>query len=104
MSAQLRAFRPLFATQNLAVGTAATAITFPTTLGTMSVRVCNIGTQTVFMLPREAGNATDATATNAIPIPAGQTEVFTLSPGTTNLSLVAGATGSTIYTTLGEGL
>lgn len=103
MSMQLRAFRPLAATQNIVVSAAAQTQTFNYNLGTFSVRFCNIGTQTSFILFREAGNVTDATVTNAIPIPAGQTEIFTCPVGTLNFSVI-GAVGSTLYTTVGEGL
>lgn len=104
MSMQTRAFRPLALTQNIAVTAAAQSQTFNYSLGTFAVRFCNVGTQTVFILPRETGNTTDATVTNAIPIPAGQTEIFTMSQGTINFSVIAAATGSTLYTTVGEGL
>lgn len=103
MSTQLRAFRPLAPTQNLAVGVAASSQTLNFTLGTVAIRLCNIGTQTVFFLPRGADDTTDATFANAIPLPAGQTEVFTLPQGTVSLSMIAPATGSTVYTTIGEG-
>lgn len=104
MSTQLRAFRPLAATQNIAVtATAQTQTITPVALGTFVVRFCNIGTQTVFVLFGES-TQTAATITNAIPIPAGQTEIFTASQGTLSFSVIAGATGSTLYSTVGEGL
>ena len=103
MSTQLRAFRPLGATQNIAVTASAQTVTLVPTLGTFVIRFCNIGTQTVFVLPGELTQVA-ATTTNAIPIPAGQTEIFTMSQGTTTFSVIAGATGSTLYTTVGEGL
>jgi hypothetical protein len=103
MSAQLRAFRPHAPTQNLVVGVAASAVNLNYTLGTTSIRLCNVGTQTVFFLPRAAGDSTDATFGNAIPLPAGQTEVFTLPSGTVSISMIASATGSTVYSTIGEG-
>lgn len=104
MSTQFRAFRPLLATQNIAVTAAAQTQTFsPAPNGTSAVRFCNVGTQTVFVLFGEA-TQTAATVSNAIPIPSGQTEIFTMSQGTLSFSVIAGATGSTLYSTIGEGL
>lgn len=101
---QLRAFRPLAATQNIAVTATAQTQTFsPVPFGTSAVRLCNVGTQTVFVLFGESSQ-TAATVSNAIPIPAGQPYIFTMSQGTLSFSVIAGATGSTLYSTVGEGL
>lgn len=104
MSTQRRAFRPLAATQNIAVTASSQTQTFNYSLGTFAVRYCNVGTQTVFVLPSESSIPTAATVTNAIPIPSGQTEIFTSATGTINFTVIAAATGSTLYTTVGEGL
>lgn len=104
MSTQLRAFRPLSPTQNVAVGVTATSIDLTGYIGTMAIRLCNIGNQPVFFRTREISDSVDATLSNAIPVPAGQTEIFTLPSGTTSISVIAGSTGSTLYFTLGEGL
>ncbi len=103
MSTQWRAFRPLAATQNIAVTASAQTQTLNFSLGTFAIRFCNVGTQTIFILMGEASQ-TAATVTNAIPIPAGQTEIFTVSQGTLSFSVIAAATGSTLYTTCGEGI
>lgn len=103
MSTQLRAFRPLAPTQNITVTATAQTQTLNFSLGTFVIRFCNVGTQTVFVIPGEI-TQTAATLTNAIPIPAGQTEIFTMSQGTTTFSVIAGATGSILYSTCGEGL
>lgn len=103
MSSQT-AFRPLAATQNIAVTATAQTHSFNYTLGMFGVRFVNIGTQTVFLLPRMRTDATAATVTNSIPLPAGQTEVFTMGLEVDNISVIAPATGSTLYTTVGEGL
>jgi hypothetical protein len=103
MSTQIRAFRPLAPTQNVAVTSVAQTVPLTGALGTFTVRFSNVGTQVVFILPGEATQVA-ATTTNAIPIPAGQTEIFTLSQGTQSLSVIATATGSTLYYTIGEGL
>ncbi len=103
MSTQWRAFRPLAATQNIAVTATAQTQTLNYALGTFAIRFCNVGTQTVFILAGEASQ-TAATTTNAIPIPSGQTEIFTFSNGVVSFSVIAGSTGSTLYTTVGEGI
>lgn len=100
MSTQIRAFRPLAPTQNLAVGTAPQTITLNFQLGTPQVRLCNIGTQTVFI--NVDGAAADVTT--GVPLPAGQTEIFRLATNTASISAIAAAIGSTLYTTVGEGL
>lgn len=104
MSTQLRAFRPLAATQNTVVTASAQTVTLNQNNGHFNIRFCNIGTQTVFFLPGDASGQTAATTTNAIPIPAGQTEVFTMTQGTVSYSVIAASTGSTLYSTVGEGL
>lgn len=103
MSTQLRAFRPLAATQNIAVTATAQTVTLNLSFGVFAVRFCNIGTQTVFVLPGEDTQVA-ATVSNAIPLQAGQTDIFTFSKGTTTFSVISSAIGSTLYTTVGEGL
>lgn len=104
MSTQLRAFRPLADTQNIVVTATAQPLTLNYQIGTNAMRVCNIGTQTVFVFVNDATSAKTATVTTAMPIPAGNTEVFTLGNGATNLSVIAAGVGSTLYVTQGEGL
>lgn len=103
MSTQLRAFRPLAATQNTTVTASAQTVTLNNTLGTRAIRLCNVGTQTAFVLFGETSQ-TDATVSNAIPIPSGQTEIFTVSQGVTTYSVIAASTGSVLYSTIGEGI
>lgn len=100
MSTQFRAFRPLAPTQNIAVTATAQSLALTNTVGnSVAVRFANIGTQTVFV----TFDNTVATATNGVPLPAGQVEAFTI---TTQypLSVIAAGTGSTLYVTVGEGL
>lgn len=104
MSLQLRAFRPLAATQNTAVTASSQAVVLNLSQGVFTIRFCNIGTQTVFILPSESSSPTAATVSNAIPIPAGQTEIFTMSKGIVGYTMIAATTGSTLYSTVGEGL
>ncbi len=104
MSTQLRAFRPLADTQNVVVTGTAQTLTLNYQIGTNAMRVCNIGTQTVFFFINDTTSAKTATVSAAMPIPAGNTEVFTLGNGAINLSIIASTTGSTLYVTQGEGL
>jgi hypothetical protein len=103
MTTQIRPFRPLAATQNTAVTGTAQTVTLNYNLGTHQIRFCNIGTQTVFVLFGES-TQTAATVSNAIPITAGATEIFTISSDVLTYSVIAGDTGSTLYSTIGEGL
>ncbi len=104
MSMQLRAFRPLADTQNVAVTASAQTLTLNYQIGTNAMRVCNIGTQTVFFVVNDATSGKTASAATSTPIPAGNTEIFTLGNGSINLSIIAAGTGSTLYVTQGEGL
>lgn len=63
-----------------------------------SVRLANVGTQTVFV--NFSGAATVAAG---MPILANTIEVFTIAPNTT-ISTIAAATGSTLYATVGDGM
>ncbi len=104
MTMQLRAFRPLADTQNVVVTGSPQTLTLNYQVGTNAMRVCNIGTQTVFFVINDATSGKTASVTTSTPIPAGNTEVFTLGNGAVNLSIVAATTGSTLYVTQGEGL
>lgn len=104
MSTQLRAFRPLADTQNIVVTATAQPLTLNYQIGTNAMRVCNIGTQTVFIVINDATSAKTSTVAIGMPIPAGNTEVFTLGNGSTSLSIIAATTGSTLYVTQGEGV
>lgn len=104
MSNQFRAFRPLADTQNVVVTGSAQTLTLNYQIGTNAMRVCNIGSQTVFIVINDATSAKTAIATTSMPIPSGNTEVFTLGNGAINISVIAAGTGSTLYVTQGEGL
>lgn len=100
MSMQLRAFRPLAPTQNIAVTATAQSFPLPNIVGTIyAVRFANLGTQTVFI----ALEGVTATVNNGIPLPAGAVETFTLD-SQSSISVIATATGSTLYATVGEGV
>jgi len=102
MTAEIRTFRALANTQNTAVTTSSQAVEIAYSLGTRSVRFSNIGTQTVFIAFGDS-TVTASTATS-MPLQAGNTEVFTIGKDITHYAVIAPATGSTIYVTIGEGL
>lgn len=64
-----------------------------------SIRVHVLGTQDVFL---QFGGA--AALATSMPIGAGHTEVFALPVDTASIGVIASATGSTIYFTLGNGI
>jgi precorrin-3B methylase len=64
-----------------------------------SVRLVNVGTQPVYI----AFTGT-ATVANSMPILANTERTFSIPPGTTAISAIAGATGSTLYATVGDGI
>lgn len=99
----LRSFRPLAPTQNLPVTAVAQTLTLADGVGTRAVRLVNVGTQTIFLAFVGATEST-ATLATSIPLPAGQTEVFTIGNDVTGISAIANASGSTLYATVGEGL
>jgi len=104
-TAQLRAFRALGVnkTVNVAVTAASQALTIPDVpFGTRSLRLANIGTQTVFI---DFGTTSGtASLTTSIPLIANTSEVFTIDNNITYVNVIAASTGSTMYATYGEGL
>ena len=95
----MAAFAQIGATVNVAVtGTAQTLTpTPPATNVDATVRLANIGTQTVFV-----NFQATATTANGIPILANSVEVFALGAAA-SLSVIAAAVGSTLYATTGMG-
>lgn len=88
-------------TLNIAVTASNQTFTLPSppnSGGTM--RLVNSGSQVVFWA---YGTVTSAVATSTPMLP-GTVETFTLPGGVTTLSVIAGATGSTLYATIGEGM
>jgi hypothetical protein len=67
---------------------------------TRSMRLANIGTQTVFV----ALGTVTSSVTTSMPILANSVEVFTLPASITTLSVIADGTGSTLYATIGDGV
>jgi len=88
-------------TTNLAVTTASQALNLPITMPQegATLRLTNIGTQTVFV----TFDGSAATTANGLPIPAGIAQDFTIGPGA-SIHAIAGATGSTLYATMGDGI
>lgn len=101
---QLRAFRPLGnnKTVNVAVTAATQFLTIPDTLGTRSVRLVNLGPDTIFIEFVQA--AQTAAVTTSLPMLPNTVEVFTLPLDVTRLSVIGTTTTSTLYATYGEGL
>lgn len=100
MTTQFRAWKPLAATQNVAVTNTNQNITLNFTAGTRCVRVVNVGTETVFINFNAA-----ATTASGLPVPAGQTELFTVQNDITTIGVIAATGGAnTLYSTVGEGL
>lgn len=64
------------------------------------MRLANIGTQTIFV----ALGTVTASASTSMPIMANTIEMFSLPGGVNTLSVIAAATGSTLYATIGIGL
>lgn len=105
-STQLRAFKPYGAnvTVNAAVTTSSAALAFGSggSIGTKSVRIANVGSNTIF-ITFGTGSATAATTTS-LPMLGNTVEVFTVNADNTHVAHISGAAGNTIYVTVGEGL
>jgi len=88
------------ATLNIAVTASEQKLTLaPAGIGYRSVRLCNLGTQTIFVTFTGT-----ADITTAMPIPAGAVEILILEPDVKYISVIASATGSTLYATIGQGI
>jgi hypothetical protein len=87
---------------NLAVtGSSQVLAVNSTAIGTRSVRVANIGSQTIFI---KFGTAnTTVSATSGTPMIPNSVETFLLRNEVTHIAAIAGSTGSTMYVTVGEG-
>lgn len=93
------AFSPIGATVNIAVTGSAQTLTFTQEVsGATNLRLANVGTQTVFVRT----DGVTATAAAGMPILANSVEVIDKGSRAT-LSVIAGATGSTLYATTGFG-
>lgn len=95
-----RAFEPIGATQNAVMDGTAKTITLTDALPDRdgSVYVANIGTETAFLRL----DGTTPTNTNAMALPAGSAQAFSMPVGKTAVKII-GAAGSTVYVTGGRG-
>lgn len=91
-------------TVNGAVTASVTQINLPTgaPYATETVgRFVNSGTQTIFWA---YGSEASLSPSNGVPMLPNTVETFTLPPGISQISVIAGATGSTLYITAGDGM
>lgn len=102
----LAPFRPVAATVAQATSgtsTAAVALTLPSpNAPTFQVRVCNSGSDAVFIKFGPSG-LDAASATADTPVLGGETEVFTLTGDQTHFRVIAAANTPTVYFTCGFG-
>lgn len=100
MTPLFRAFRPLGATQATAVTNVNQTVTLNYTAGHRAIRLVNVGSDTVWV--NFSGAAAIGTG---LPIPAGQTEIFTVPQGTNSYGVITtAASTNTLYSTVGEGI
>jgi hypothetical protein len=98
-----QSFASLSTTTNVAVLATAATLTLPTTTavsvnGLRPYLVTAAGTQTAFI----RCDGTTATVANGMPILANQTIILNLPVAVTTCSTIAGATGTTVYATVGQ--
>ena len=65
-----------------------------------SMRLVNAGTQTIYW---SYGVSASLSTSNGVPMLPNTVETFSVPGGTTQLSVIAGATGSTLIATVGDG-
>jgi hypothetical protein len=103
-------FQPRASNQNPPAGTVNGAVTGSVTQLTLgvensaaeaSVRLVNVGSQTIFWA---YGTEAGLTVANGVPMLPNTVEVFMLPPNTQTISVIAAATGSTLYATVGDGI
>lgn len=100
MTTQFRAFRALAATQSTTVTNTNQTVVINWNNGTRTIRLCNIGTETVWV-----NFGSTAAVGTGIPIPANQTELFIIDRDITTYGVIAATGGSnSLYSTVGEGL
>lgn len=98
-----KAFAPAGNTVNLAVTTTTgrVALTAPASAGGYQERLYNAGSATVFV--RFGTNTIEATTGTGMPIPSGQTEVFTVASTVTHVAAITASGTATLYATTGYG-
>lgn len=103
----IRAFRPLGVnkTFSIAVTAASQTLVIPDTpFGTRALRLVNSGSQLIFVDFLNSGQAGVASVTTSMPLFPNTVEVFTIGNDIGSMVVIAGAVGSTLYATYGEGL
>src|SRR5688572_27055045 len=103
MSVEQRTFRPIADTQNTEVTTSSQVVDLNWTLGTRAIRLHNSGTALCFIEFSDDAAPT-ADVSTSMPLPAGQTEVFSIANDIITYAVIADGVGSTVYSTIGEGL
>lgn len=101
MSDYVRPFEFKGNTVNLAVTGSTQQLTFPAGVGTRSIRVVNVGSQTIFI--NKGDSTVTASTSTSLPILANTVESFLIHPEDTTLAAIAAGAGSTLYITIGEG-
>jgi hypothetical protein len=92
------------ATINVAVTASSQALGPLKVSSTSQVRFVNSGTQTVFIdVVSAAASAPTATAATSMPMLPNTVEVFSVPQGA-QIAVIAAATGSTLYATVGDGM
>ena len=88
-------------TTNIAVTASSQQLTLPANGSDGgSLILTNIGTQTVFWC---YGSAT-ASVSTSMPLLAGTSQTVSLPGGVSQISVIAGSSGSTLYATVGDGI
>lgn len=105
MITDIRPFRPVdenfSATLNTAVTGVAASVTLVLGVGGKTVRIMNLGTQTIFIrLVTAAGGA--ATVAASMPVLPNTVETFFAQNDCLSISAIAAAAGSTMYVTVGD--
>ncbi len=88
-------------TTNIAVTGSSQQLTLPSISNQGATGVfTNIGTQTVFI----AYNSVTASVSTCMPLLANTSRTLSIPPGVSQISVIAGTTGSTLYVTVGDGV
>lgn len=88
-------------TSNIAVTATSQPLAVPVAgIGVRSIRIANIGTQVIFL--KFAAGTSAATVTTDMPMLANTVETFLLPNDIGSINVIAAATGSTMYLTVGE--
>lgn len=101
---QQRAFRPVANSQSTAVTATSQTVILNNTNGTRAIRILIEGTETVYVAFGQGSPVTALADGTHMAILENTVEVFTIGREVDRISFIAGVAGSTIRTTIGEGL